>query len=371
MQIKNIRVYAVSVPVTKTAHFSKRVIECVDNTLVEIETDDGTVGVGETRGHGAAAIIRLRFAPAIAGMNAADRPAVRAICLPKEPFDYGYPEHLSDRNAFSAIDIALWDIAGKKEGRPVYEMLGGAVRDQARFCGYAYSDDPQAGYSDQELATRMAQTAKQQIDETGARLFEYKIGLHSVTCEIGIAQAVRAALGPDVDIAVDANMGFSTEQAVAFLDGVHDTGIANIEEPVGSLAEMEAVREATGIPVSTHCYDRDTLARYPLIDAMVVDPQLVGGITGFLEQISLASALGKRIWLRARWELGVAWSVFCHLGIACPALDRPNQALINWVADDLITGEVWTIEDGGVRPPNDPGLGVELDRSAIAQYLVS
>ena len=178
-------------------------------------------------------------------------------------------------------------------------------------------------------------------------------------------------VGSDVDIAVDANMGFSKEQAIAFLDGAHAARITNIEEPVGSLAEMEAVREATGIPISTHCYDRDTLARYPLIDAIVVDPQLVGGITGFLDQVSLADSLGKKIWLRARWELGPAWAAFCHLGIALTALDRPNQALISWIEDDLIIGNIWTIKDGSVRPPEIPGLGIDLDRDAVRRYAVS
>lgn len=371
MRISSIRTHTVSVPVTKTAYFSKRVIETVDNTIVEIETDAGHIGIGETRTHGAAQIIRARFAPALVDMDATNLSAIRDACLPKEPFDYGYPEHLSERNAYSAVDIALWDIAGKIAEKPVYDLLGGAVRDQALFSGYAYSDDPHAGYSDQELAARMAQTAKQQIDETGAHLFEYKIGLHSVDCEIGIAKAVRTALGPDVDIAVDANMGFTVAQAIAFLKGARDAGIANFEEPVSSLAGMETVREATCVPISTHCYDRDTLMRYPLIDAIVVDPQLVGGITGFLDQVSLAQSLGKKIWLRARWELGPAWAVFCHLGLACAALNRPNQALINWIEDDLITGEMWRIKDGGVRPPINPGLGIELDRPALERYTVS
>lgn len=371
MRIRKIHTHAVSVPVTKTAHFSKRVIETVDNTIVEIETDAGVTGTGETRTHGAAQIIRERLAPALTDMDVRDRLAIRNACLPKEPFDFGYPEHLSDRNAYSAIDIALWDLAGKIAKKPVYELLGGAVRDRALFGGYAYSDDANAGFTDDELAAKMARTAKQQIDETGAGLFEYKIGLHSVACEIGIVKAVRAALGPDVDIAVDANMGFSSEQALAFLNGAREAKIANIEEPVGSLAEMEAVREQTGIPISTHCYNYDTLARYPLIDAIVVDPQLVGGITGFLDQVSVAESLGKKIWLRARWELGPAWAAFCHLGIALPALDRPNQALINWIEDDLITGDMWTIEGGGVCPPDSPGLGIDLDRDALGRYSAS
>ena len=242
------------------------------------------------------------------------------------------------------------------------------MRERSFFCGYAYSDDPNAGHSDAELAARMAEIAAQQVRDTGAGLFEYKIGLHSIDCEIGIFHAVRAAIGDRIEIGVDANMGLSMDEACAFLGGVKSAGLANIEEPVARLVEMEVLRARFDIPVSTHCRDADTLARYPKIDALVVDPQLVGGISGFLEKVALAECLGKRIWLRARWELGIAWAVFCHLGLACPQLDRPSQALIDWIEDDLLLGKRWQVRDGGVRLPDVPGLGVEIDKEALERY---
>ena len=368
MRICEVRAYAVAVPVTRAGHFSKRVVERVENTIVEIRTEEGLTGTGETRGLWSADIVRSRFASAIIGMDAMDRDAIRDVCLPKEPFDFGYPEHLVQRNAYSAIDIALWDIAARHAGKPLYDLLGGAVRERALFCGYAYSDDPNAGYSNAELAAAMAKIAAQQVLETGSDLFEYKIGLHSIEGEIEIAHAVRAAVGPDIGLGVDANMALSLEQACTFLQGVRTVGLANFEEPVANLSEMEALRMRFDVPVSTHCYDADTLVRYPQIDAIVVDPQLVGGITGFLQKIALADNLGKRIWLRARWELGIAWAVFCHLGLAFRQLDRSSQALINWIEDDLVLGDRWYVRDGGVRPPDTPGLGVEIDREALARY---
>ena len=61
----------------------------------------------------------------------------------------------------------------------------------------------------------------------------------------------------------------------------------------------------------------------------------------------------------------------CHLGMAFPDLERPSQTLIDWMTDDLILGEPWLLSDGGVRPPEKPGLGVELDREAVARYVVT
>ena len=104
---------------------------------------------------------------------------------------------------------------------------------------------------------------------------------------------------------------------------------------------------------------------------MVSDPQLLGGIAELIELVVGVRALNKRFWLRARWELGIAWAVMCHLGVARPELDRPSQALIDWVEDDLVLGDTWLVTEGGVRPPETPGLGVELDRAAMKRYRVA
>ena len=370
MKITSVRATAVEVPVTRIAAYSKRTITHVANTIVEVETDAGVSGLGEARGTFCARAINERFAPAVVGLPAADHRAIRDACLPAEPFDYGYPEYLSDRNAFAGIEIALWDIAGRDSGRPLYQLLGGPAREQAPFVAYAYTVDPAEGRSDEEIARIMADIAAERVEATGARMFEFKVGLHSASCEVGVMRAVHEAVGPDVDIAVDANMGFSMEAARRFLAGTEGLPLANIEEPVAGLGMIERLRADFGVPVSTHCIDLDALSRHPGIDSVVTDPALLGGIGPLVDFIARVRAIDKRIWLRARWELGIAWAVMCHLGVARPELDRPSQALIDWIEDDLVLGETWLVRDGGARPPELPGLGVELDRSALARYAV-
>ena len=213
MKITSVRATAVEVPVTRVAAYAKRVITHVTNTIVEVETDAGISGLGEARGTFCARLINERFAPAVKGLPVADRRSVRDACLPKEPFDYGYPEHLAERNAFAGIEIALWDLAGKAAGEPLYRLLGGPVRERAPFVAYAYTVDPAEGRPAGEIAAIMADIAADRVEASGARMFEFKVGLHSAACEIGVVQAVRDAVGPEVDLAVDANMGFSVEQA--------------------------------------------------------------------------------------------------------------------------------------------------------------
>jgi glucarate dehydratase len=371
MIITAIRATRVRIPITRIAAYAKRVTEYMTATVVEVETDAGINGIGESRGEWSAAIINERFAPKLIGLAVDDRRAMTDFCLAKQPFDYGFPEFTCDRNAFAGIDMALWDILGKETGRPLYNLLGGACREHAPFVAYAYAVDPREGKSEAEVASTMAEIAAVNVAKTGATMFEFKVGLHSLACEIATVKAVRETIGPDVNIAVDANMGFTVEQARQFLTGVTEVRLANFEEPVSHLAGIARLREEFDVPVSTHCIDLDALSAHPAIDSVVSDLSLLGGIAPLLSFMNGVTALGKRFWLRARWESGIGWAAMCHLGLACPELDRPAQALIDWIEDDLILGQTWSVTEGGVRPPDKPGLGVELDRAALEKYAVS
>ena len=367
MRIKSVTATPVNVPVTRVGAFSRTKRTHVSRTIVEIETDGGLTGLGETRGEWSAAIISETFAARLFGLPALERHTARQACLPLR-FDYGFPEQAGERNAFAAVELALWDIAGKAVGQPLFRLLGGPARARAPFVAYAYAVDPAEGHKEAEVPDIMAGIAERAVAATGAVMFEFKVGLHPVACEIETVGAARAALGPDVDLAVDANMGFSVEQARRFLAGVEKARLANFEEPVEGLAETARLSADTGVPVSTHCTDLDALRAHPAIEAVVSDLHLHGGIDGVIALMNGVTGLGKRFWLRSAWELGISWAAMCHLGMARPELDHPAQQLMDWVADDLVLGEPWLVREGGVCPPETPGLGVELDRDAMARY---
>ena len=369
MRIAAIHATPVRVPVTRTGTMARAKRTHVSRTIVEVVTDDGSSGLGETRGEWSAAIINARFAPRLVGHAVADRHGARAACLP--PYvDYGFAEQRLDINAYAAIDIALWDLVGKQAGLPLYALLGGAVRTRAPFGAYAYTVDLDEGYSEADVPPMMADIAVRAVEQSGAALFETKVGVHSPACEAATVRAISEALAGRAEIALDANMGYELAGARAFLAALADVPLANFEEPVPRLADMARLRREFPVPVSTHCVDFDALKPYPEIDAVVGDIHAQGGIGGILALIARADADGRRFWLRSMWELGISWAVMCHLGLAVAPLARPAQALVNWIADDLVLGDTWLVRDGGVRPPDTPGLGVELDREALARYTV-
>ena len=367
MRIADLQATPVRVPVTRIGTMSGAKRTHAARTIVEITTEDGALGLGETRGDWSAAIIKERFAPVLVGRSATDRSGARGACV-RANLDYGFPEQKLDLTAFAAVDLALWDLLGKRAGLPVYALLGGPVRRRAPFGAYAYTVNLDEGFTEADVPAMMAELAVREIDASGARVFETKIGVHSPDCEIAVIRAVEAALRGRAAIAVDANMGYDLDTARRVMRGVSAVGLENFEEPVARLADMARLRREFPVPVSTHCTDLDALSPYPEIDAVVGELHGAGGIDGLVSLASRVAATGRAFWLRSMWELGVSWAAMCHLGLALPALRRPAQTLINWVEDDLVLGEPWLVRDGGVRPPEAPGLGVELDREALKRY---
>jgi glucarate dehydratase len=369
VRITDVRATAVAVPVRhpRVKLWCQRTH--VPRTIVKVETDAGLAGVGETRGRWSAATINERLRPRLVGLDPLDRAAARSRCV-VEREDFGFPEEAADRIAFAGIELALWDIAGKHAGKPVYELLGGKLREAAEFAAYGYPIDPDSGIPESAIPATLAALAAESVATSGARVFEFKIARHSLDVDIATVLAVRAALGQGVAIHVDANMNYTMEEARKFLAGVAGAGLGNFEEPVASLVEMERLHAEFGVPLSTHCVLVDAIRRFPGIAAVVSDLPFHGGIDGTLALMRDVAAAGRGFWLRSTWELGVSWAAMCHLGVACREITRGAQGLLNLVQDDLVMGEPWSVRAGGVVPPPIPGLGVELDTDALVRYAV-
>ncbi|MBK7473576.1 MAG: mandelate racemase/muconate lactonizing enzyme family protein [Burkholderiales bacterium] len=367
MRIEEVRATPVTAPTTRSCAWSQASGKGTTRTIVEVKTDTGLSGLGETMGEAASVAINETFAPRIAGLDVHERATIRQACIPAS-IDYGSPYHKVDLMHFAAIEMALWDLIGQQAGLPLYRILGGAVRERAPFVAYAYTVDLAEGYTESDVPRMMAELARRGIAESAARFFEFKVGRHSVECDIETVHAVREAVGPDIAIGVDANMAYTADTVRRFLLGTHKANLANIEEPVEDLAGIEQVRRDFGVPVSTHCTDFDALRAYPLIDSVVGAVDCQGGIEQTIRLAAIARSHGKRYWLRSCNEVGIAWAAMVHLGMACRELDRPGQALINFIEDDLVLGAPWLVKDGGVRPPDKPGLGIELDRAAFEHY---
>lgn len=368
MKITDIRTTVVTVPTLFPYGFSQGWSDGFTRTVLEVVTDDGLTGVGEVPYAKSAVMLRDKFLPRLKGLRVEEIETARLRCV-KQHNDFGGFKDTAEETCFAGIEMALWDIAGKRAGLPVYRLMGGAVREQAPFVAYGsiiVRDGTQ--YTERDIPGLMAKHARAAIAHSGATFYEFKIGRDSVECDIETTRAIRAALGPGIDLGVDMNMAYSMDQCRRYLDATRECHLANLEEPITRLADLERIRRDYGIPVSSHCTDFEMIVHYPLIDGVVGDLHVHGGIGKTCRVAAVAEAHNKRFWLRSSLELGVSWAAMCHFGMLCPQADRPGQALLDWIEDDCILGEPWHVRQGGVRPPEAPGLGVELDRAALDKY---
>jgi glucarate dehydratase len=334
-------------------------------TIVQLETDTGLTGLGECPRSVAAETITRRFGPRVLGLHPADWRVARSRCLP--PYrEWGLIDESLDYFAFSGIEMAMWDLFAKSCGLPLYKVLGGAAQKKVPFVAYAYAVDKTEGHSEKDIPEIMANVARTMVDQTGCKIFEFKVGHNTVDCEIETIRAVRKALPSEIGIALDANMGYSLSDARRLLAGIAGIAIENFEEPVARLKEMEALNREFNVPLSTHCTNPEILAYYPRISGVVGDFALEGGLGELFSVARQVRGVGKQFWLHTYQEAGISWAARCHFSAACTDIGRPGQALTYWAEDDLVEGEPWLINDGGVGLPEKPGLGVELDHAAVA-----
>jgi glucarate dehydratase len=361
VKIDSIKATPVRVPYRKPAAMSCGTADNSTRTLIEVVTDRGIVGMGEASYAFPADIVEHEFAPRILGLDPRERYTIQLHCLPRR-VDHGTPMLKARLAAWGGLEIALWDILAKSLELPLYRVLGGAARERAPFVSYSYSDSNPG-----TAAEEMARTAREQIASSGASLFEFKLGHHSVEVDIDTVRAVRAALNPSVALAVDVNQAYSIDDARRLLRAVGPL-LDNIEEPTASLAEMQSLYEEFHVPISTHLCDLTVLRHYPGIQGIVPTLDVIGGVGALMELLIAARQFGKQVWLRSHAEVGVAWAAMVHVGMAFDELRRPAQCLIDLMEDDLIEGPTWHVRDGSVRAPELPGLGVTPDREALARY---
>lgn len=366
MRVVKVEATPVTMTTTRSNATSRGSGRSFSRTIVRVESDNGLVGWGESPRGDSAALINRRFGPRAIGLHPAEWQTLRQACLPPRR-DWGLIDESLDYFAYSGLELALWDLWGKEVGLPVYQLLGGGVRLKTPLAAYAYAVDRADGHAVQDVPDIMAKIASDMINETGSSLFEFKVGHQPVDCEIETIRAVRTALPSNVSIALDANMGYSEDQARRLLSALRDVQISNFEEPVSTLDGMVRIRRDFGIPVSTHCTRIEALKAYPEIDGVVADFHLEGGFIPLLLTASAVASQGHRFWFHTYQELGVSWAARCHIGMVCAQADRPGQALIPWVKNDLVLGDDFRIRDGGVCPPDRPGLGVEIDVEAFEE----
>jgi muconate cycloisomerase len=335
--------------------------------LVKVHTDLGLVGLGEAsctpRWSGedqvsAAHFIRTYFAPLLVGQDPA-----RIAELSQAVF----PVVAGNFFTKSAVEMALWDLAGKAAGKPIYELLGGKVRDHVTT-KWSVSGQPPA------QAAEIAQWALGQ----GFRAMKVKVGLPGED-DFARVSAVREVVGPDTKLGVDANGGWGDPAtAIAAIERLKVLGIAFAEQPVwaGDPAEMAAVRHAAGVPIIADeslysLADARQLARAGACEVFSVYIGKAGGIGPARAIADFALGQGIACTIGSNLELGVGSAAMIHLGLAHRGIVPdafPCDIIGPFYYEDEILTEPLRLGSGRACATDRPGLGVELDEAKVERY---
>jgi glucarate dehydratase len=362
-RIRSIRATPVNIPLEAPYRWSVGQFAGMSKTVVEVETADGVVGVGEAPNHQSARLIEEALAPKLIGANPYDFAACEHRCIPPIRVLLN-TDDASVVRAYGGVEMALWDLVGKLEGRSVASLLGGRVREEVAFTEYFAFRAPANGHRYEETPADVARYCERMLAEHGARSFEGKVGVEPFEVELEMVREIRRAIGPDLPLRLDANMAWSVTTARGALRRLEEHNISSIEEPARSLEEMAQLRQSTSIAFSAHDANLKAAVRLGVPDAFVINLTALGGLRRTVSFVQACEQLGISVWFYSP-DGGIANAAYLQVAAAVDWLDQPSQTLLRWHADDVIVGGPWRPKNGVLSVPHGPGLGVELDAESV------
>ena len=363
MKIKSIRATAVLIPLEAPYLWSYGALDGFTKCVVEVETTDGVVGIGEAPSHASAPIIAA-FADRLVGMDPLDIVALERRVLPWMPAAHTVTDHAT-RGAWGGVEIALWDLRGKIWGQPVANLLGGIQRRQIPFTDYFSYRLPQDGKCGEASVQDVVDYCLRLQAHHGTTFFEGKISDPDLRANIRLVQALRAALGPDAMIRIDSNQAFSVPSALYLAPAFEEAGLRNWEDPTPDWTGMQRLRGRTTIPFSGHNTDLAKAMAYGAPDAIVSDVAGFGGFAAAMRFVSACQGVGVDFWCYSGGS-GLETAAYLQLCAAHPHIREPNQSLLRQQPFDVIVEGPFAPQNNMIALPSGPGLGVTLDRGKLA-----
>ncbi|AMJ60380.1 glucarate dehydratase family protein [Bosea sp. PAMC 26642] len=360
-------------------------------SIIEVETASGRIGLGESYGDLETLANLEKARPGLIGLdpfnlNGLARVVYAVVGDDSDPGQTYPPGGDKARaSALAAFEVAFLDLQGQIIDRPLYELLGGKVRDRVPYSAYLFykfarhKDDP--GYPADDWGEalsheQMVEQARRMVDEFGFGSIKLKAGVFEPEFEIETLRHLRRAF-PDHPLRIDPNGGWSVEttrRVMPQLEGL----LEYLEDPVRTLSEMGEVATFSPMPLATNMvtiafgHIPETI-RLNAVQVVLSDHHYWGGLRATQHLAHLGRVFGFGISMHSNSHLGISLAAMTHVGAAIPNLAYACDTHYPWQVEEVIEGGKLPIENGSVAPPPGPGLGVSLDRDALArlhrQYL--
>ncbi|RRB04678.1 enolase C-terminal domain-like protein [Larkinella rosea] len=363
-------------------------------TIVELVTDDGISGISEIPGNSDIDAALEASKPLLIGRDVFQLSEIRQVLVDHfgkdtaaqrgdAPWDQRKMVHI-----FSSIEVACLDIIGKVTGRPVVDLLGGKMRDRVPFSAYlfykyegaggklAFDIDPNAqGWAAARQASALnpaeiVAQAQAMCAEFGFQSIKLKGGVFEPRQEVDAMFALYEAFGPNVPLRVDPNALWKVETAIQYGREMEPI-LEYLEDPVRGQAAMAEVRKAIKTPLATNMCttsfeDIPTSIAIGSEDIILSDHHFWGGLRSSMTLSGICETFGRGLSMHSNSHLGISLAAMVHLGAALPQVPYALDTHYPWQSDEVIVGGRFTFEEGSVLVPQEPGLGVELDRDALA-----
>jgi glucarate dehydratase len=371
VRIRDIRATPVSVPLeaplrhANGCHWGRFV-----RTVVEVETDDGLVGLGEMGGGGEAATAAVEgLRASLLGRDPARLEEMRFLLANPTASLYNNRTQVA-----AALEFACLDLLGQRWGVPVSEILGGRLREQVPFASYVFFryPHPKTGAGEVRTVEQLVGEARALKELHGFTTHKLKGGVFPPEYELEAYRALARALPAD-RLRFDPNGVWSTEQAIGFGQGIEGLRNDYLEDPVFGLNGLRRVREKVRMPLATNTVvvSFEQLAANvlsPAVDVVLLDTTFWGGIRPCVKAAGICETFQLGVAVHSSGELGIQLATMLHLGAVLPNLTFAADAHYHHLADDVIEGGAMRYEGGTLAVPTGPGLGVRLDYDKLGAY---
>jgi glucarate dehydratase len=371
MRIVDIRPTTVTVPLeaplrhANGCHWGRFV-----RTIVEVETDDGLIGLGEMGGGGESAEASIRaMKNYLVGHDPARLEEMRFLIANPTASLYNNRTQI-----LAALEFACLDIIGQRWGVPVSEILGGRLRERIPFASYLFFRyaNPRADVDEIRTPEQLVHHARTLKDRYGFTSHKLKGGVFPPQYELDCYRALASEFKDD-RFRFDPNAVWSTETAIWFGQEIESIRNDYLEDPVFGLNGMRRVREKVRMPLATNTVvvNFEQLAENILdtgVDVILLDTTFWGGIRQCVKAANVCETFQLGVAMHSSGELGIQLATMLHLASVIPNLSFAGDAHYHQLTDDVIEGGKFEYKDGHIDVPNGPGLGVKLDYDKLTGY---
>ena len=366
MKISEVVTTPLWIPYEQPFHWSQGVTHGAEVILVEVHTDEGVIGYGESIATPSAEAVRAHLS--LAADFCVGRSPFENARLIGEAYDALFGREEACRapkfagKALAGLEMALWDAMGKAVDRPVHALLGGAVRDEVRYFGF-----PQ-GETAEEIAGEAARLAT-----SGHEVTFVEVG-RGDDVDTEVVARVRATIGPDKRLRVDPSGRWHPVQATRMMRRLSRFDIEVVEQPIDadSVEALARVRAASPISIAADqgviaLGDAYDVCRLHAADLIVVGLHETGGLLRFSKVAHVAEAANVDVCIHGLHETGITTVAALHAAAVTPNLDDGNQYMNNFLAWDIVSRPDLTLQNGRLPVLDGPGLGFELNWDAVRE----